>query len=148
MRKNYITEKLPYNFYFVGILFLIFGVYLIIDMNYIGGILFAISLPILLTHWGVIVDTNNKRIKKYMAFAFFKRGKWVDISSVKQVDLGQRDETELMTHKSLAGVYTVRNLTLTLVLEDSEIEILSGKKEFIEKAADKISKGLGVNIVK
>ena len=148
MILNYKTAKLPYNFIFVGFFLFVYSVWLFWAGRYYLGISFLlVSLPCLFTRLGTQIDTTSKRFREYIGFFSLRYGTWKDFSGLEKLVIGYMMESEMMTHKSLAANYTVKNYKLYMRVNDQDLEILSGKKEFIQKSAKDIAKELNVEII-
>lgn len=147
MYLKYKIDNLPFGFVFTGILFLIYGVWLLSLLDWLGLILILIALPCLFINRGILIDPSNKRIKKYVGFLVFKSGNWVDISSVKHLAIIDVNESTTMNLTSVTNTYTALITKLILVLPDEEIQLLKGKRKFIVKAAQKISGELQTTII-
>ena len=139
MLINYKTGKLPPNFIYLGIL--LFGVSLwrMMVLDWKGILLFAISLLCLFIKSGIIIDTDNKRLKKYIGFFAIKKGEWEDIKQLTDLKIIKTKETQNMSVLSLSRTETNDVYKLILVLPNKTIELMSGEKDFITKAANEIS---------
>jgi len=142
MLINYKTGKLPPNFIYLGIL--LFGVSLwrMMVLDWKGILLFAISLLCLFIKSGIIIDTDNKRLKKYIGFFAIKKGEWEDIKQLTDLKIIKTKETQSMSVLSLSRTETNDVYKLILVLPNKTIELMSGEKGFITKAANEIYYGL------
>jgi hypothetical protein len=147
MYLKYKIDNLPFGFVFMGFIFLIYGAWLISKLDWLGVILILVALPCLFINRGILIDSNKKRLKKYVGFLVFKRGNWVDISSVKHLAIIEINESTTMNLTSVTNTYTALITKLILVLPDENIELLKGKKKFINKAAEKISGELQTTII-
>lgn len=147
MYLKYKIDNLPFGFIFMGFIFLIYGVWLTSKLDWLGIILILVSLPCLFVNRGIIIDSNKRRLKKYVGFFVFKIGDWIDISSVKHLVIIEINESTTMNLTSVTNIYTALITKLILVLPGERIELLKGKKKFINKAAEKISDGLQTTII-
>ena len=148
MILDYKTSKLPYNFIFLGLLLGIYGVWLSWEANYLGVIFLLIAIPCLFIRMGSQIDVESQKYREYIGLFMFKYGKWINFRGLESLVIGYMMESEMMTHKSLAANYTVKNYKLYIRMPEQDLEILSGKKEFIEKTAAVIAKELNVEILK
>jgi len=73
MILNYKTDRLPSNFIFLGLFLLIVGVWRVLLADWFGIILLVISFLCLFTRWGVLFDSDKKRLKQYIGFFGIKR---------------------------------------------------------------------------
>ncbi|MCI4670756.1 MAG: hypothetical protein MRZ79_21655 [Bacteroidia bacterium] len=65
----------------IGWALLIVSIGAIINIGYLGALLIIPAVLIIISHSGVLLDTQERLIKEYMHFAFIEWGKWetVDI---------------------------------------------------------------------
>ena len=63
MKLNFITGKLPLNFYYLGIILLAIGIWRIVVSDILGIPILIVAFIIVLLKWGIIIDTKHKRIK-------------------------------------------------------------------------------------
>ena len=68
MILNYKTGKLPPNFIYLGIMLFVIGVWRMVVLDWKGILFFVISLLFLFIKSGIIIDTDNRRLKKYIGF--------------------------------------------------------------------------------
>ena len=141
---NYTTNKLPPNFIFLGLFLLIVGVWRALLLDWFGIILLVISFLCLFIRWGILLDTDNRRLKKYIGFFGIKKGNWEDISSAKQLKITKIQETQNMGVASIGGSYTNAVYQMVLVLPEEDILLMKGKNDFIIKGAEEISRELQI----
>jgi len=142
MILSYKTGKLPPNFIYLGIMLFGIGVWRMIVLDWRGIIFFVISLLFLFIKSGIIIDTTNRRIKKYIGFFAIKKGKWENISSIVNLQVIKTKETQSMNVLSISRTETNDVYKLLMVLPDRNIELLSGEKEHILNKAEEISTSL------
>jgi len=82
MIVNYKTGKLPFNFIALGVLLFATGIWRMAVMDWAGILYFLVSLLFLFTKSGILIDTDLKRLKKYIGFFIIKMGTWEDIRSL------------------------------------------------------------------
>lgn len=145
MTLNYKTDRLPLNFIFLGLFLLIVGVWRVVLADWFGTILLVISFLCLFTKWGILLDTDKKRLKKYIGFLWIKKGNWEDISTVVRLEITTLHETQNMGVASISRSDTKVVHQLFLVLPDDNIDLMKGKKDFITKAAKEISTELQIS---
>ncbi len=70
------------NALFAGVIFLFSGIGFVFLGAYITGVIvIIISVFVIFSYSGVMIDTDNRKIKKYdKLFGFFKTGKWIRLS--------------------------------------------------------------------
>lgn len=147
MKLSYTTEKPPLNFIFLGLFLLVTGVWRVLVADWFGIILLMISLLCLFIRWGVTVDIDNSRIKKYTGFMGLRFGKWKDISKTEHIEINTIQETQGMSVASISRSDSSILYQLFLVLPDESIELMRGEKDLIDKVAEKISEALKIKIV-
>ena len=68
MLLQYKTERLPLNFIMLGFTLIIVGVVTVFNGDYEGAAAFIFAIPLLFTHSGIMIDTNNRKIKNNFLF--------------------------------------------------------------------------------
>ena len=144
---NYKTGKLPPNFIYLGMLLLIVGVWRIIVLDWMGILFLGISLFCLLLKSGIVIDTDNKKLKKYIGFFALRKGTWKDINQVKYLQIFRIIETQNMSVSSITRTESKTVYKLILVLPNKNIELMTGEKTFITNAAEKISKEMQTTVL-
>ncbi len=148
---KYKTGKLPPNFIFLGIMLSAIGIWRMVVLDWKGILFFLISLLLLFLESGIIIDTDNKRIKEYTGFFVIRRGEWGCIKSVINLQIIKTRETQNMSVLSITRTETKDVYKLLMILPDREIELMSGEEDDILNRAEKISLSLKVpveNLVK
>lgn len=146
MLLKYTTGKLPLNFFMLGVILLLIGVFSAIMAEYGGIIAIPISIPLLFIRTGVLIDTKKKRIKKYIGLFTLKSGKWESIAQVQHLRIIRVQQSASMAVLSISRNETNVVYKLMLVMPTENMEILSGEGRFISEAADNISNKLSVNV--
>jgi hypothetical protein len=144
---NYKTDRLPLNFIYLGRLLFIVAIWRIIVLDWIGIILLLISLFCLFLKFGLLIDTDGKKLKKYIGFFVFKKGKWEDISLVKHLLINSAKVTQSMNVLSINRIESKIVYILIMVLPTKRIELMIGEKDFIIKASEKISLELQTTVL-
>jgi hypothetical protein len=144
---NYKTGKLPPNFTYLGIMLLGIGIWRMIVSDLIGIIFFLISLLCLFIKSGVMIDTENKKVKKYIGFFIIKIGEWENIKSLINLQIINTKETQSMSVLSISRTETNDVYKLFMVLPDKRIEIMSGEKDYIFNRAEQISATLQTSVI-
>jgi hypothetical protein len=139
MISNYKMGKLPPNFIALG--YILFGIsaWRIIVLDWTGIIFLVISILCLFIKSGLIIDSDNKRLKKYTGIFTIKRGEWKDISTVINLQIIKTKASQSMNVLSINRVETIVIYKLILVLPNKKIELMAGKKDYIFNVAEKIS---------
>lgn len=139
MILKYKTGKLPPNFIALGYILLGVSVWRIIVLDWIGILFFLVSLLLLFIRSGLMIDTDNKSLKKYIGVFSLKRGKWEDISTLINLQIIKTKASQSMHVLSINRIETIDLYKLIMVLPDKKIELMSGKKEVIIKISKEIS---------
>ena len=144
MILNYKTGKLPPNFYYLGIMLFGTGIWRMVVLDWKGILFFIISLPLLFIRSGIVIDTDNRRLKKYIGFLAIKKGEWESIKSIINLQIIKTKETQVMSVLSITRTETNNVYKLFLTLPNRRIELMSGEKERILKRAEKIASSLQI----
>ena len=147
MILNFKTGKLPPNFYYLGFMLLAIGVWRVIVQDWLGILFFVISLILLFSKTGLLIDTKNIRLKKYAGIFMLKTGDWEDISSLVNLQIISTQETQSMHVVSISRSQTNEVYKLKMVLPNHDIELLSGGKDFVHNTANEISNALETTVV-
>lgn len=148
MIYNYKTGKLPPNFIALGVMLLALGMWRMIILDWKGIIFFVISLLLLFIKSGVVIDIDNKRIKRYIGLFGIKKGKWEDISSLISLQIKGTREKQSMSVLSISRTETIETHKLYVNLPDKNIELFSGrKKEDIMNKAQKLASSLLTSLI-
>ena len=142
MILNYKTGKLPLNFIYLGIMFLFISIWRLIVFDWVGIVLLVISLICLFLKTGIIIDSGNKRIKKYIDLFSLKNGQWEDISTFLNLQIVKKLKTQNMNFISISRTETNEVFILYLILPGKKIELLNGEIETVSVAAKEISEAL------
>lgn len=146
MILNYKTGKLPPNFIYLGIMLLGIGIWRMVVLDWKGILFFIISLLFLFLKSGIIVDTDNRKIKKYIGFFAIKKGEWESIKSIINLQILKTKETQAMSVLSITRTETNDVYKLLMTLSNRNIELMSGEKDVIINRAEKISSSLQVPV--
>ncbi len=147
MILNYKTGNLPPNFIYLGIMLLCIGIWRMVVLDWKGILFFVISLLLLFIKSGIIIDTDNRRLKKYIGFFAIKKGEWESIKSIINLQIIKTRETQAMSVLSITRTETNDIYKLFLILSDRNIELMSGEKDYILNRAEKISSSLQVSVI-
>jgi hypothetical protein len=141
------TGKLPPNFTYLGIMLLGIGIWRMIVSDWLGIIFFLISLLCLFIKSGVMIDTEKKKVKKYIGFFIVRKGEWENIKSLINLQIIKTKETQSMSVLSITRTETNNVYKLFMVLPDKSIEIMSGEKDYIFNRAEQISTSLKTSVI-
>ena len=146
MILNYKTGKLPPNFIYLGIMLFGISIWRMVVLDWKGILFFVISLLFLFIKSGIIIDTDNRRLKKYIGFFAIKKGEWESIKSIINLQIIKTRETQNMSVLSISRTETNDVYKLFLTLPNRNIELMSGEKDYILNKAEKISSSLQVSV--
>ena len=146
MILNYKTGKLPPNFIYLGIMLFGIGIWRMVVLDWKGILFFVISLLFLFIKSGIIIDTDNRRLKKYIGFFAIKKGEWESVKSIINLQIIKTKETQVMSVLSITRTETNEVYKLFLNLPNKKIELMSGEKDYILNRAEKISSSLQVSL--
>ena len=146
MILKYTTGKLPPNFFMLGIILLMLGILAAIMSEFGGLVAMPLSIPLLFIRTGILIDTKEKRIKKYIGLFTCKTGKWESIAPIKHLQIIRVRQTTGMAVLSITRNETNIVYKLLAVLPNENIELLSGEGRHIGEAADEISNKLSIEI--
>lgn len=147
MILNYKTGNLPPNFIYLGVLLLGVSIWRIIVLDWIGLLFLVISLLCLFIKSGIIIDTDNKKLKKYIGIFTIRKGKWENISTLNNLQIIKVRETQSMNVLSINRTETKDVYKLILVLPNKNIELMSGENNYIINTAKKISLSLQTTVI-
>lgn len=146
MILQFTTGKLPPNFFILGILLVLIGILAVIMSEFEGLIAILLSVPLLFIRTGILVDTEKKRIKKYIGLFSFKNGKWESISQIQHLRIIRVQQSASMAVLSISRIDTSIVYKLILVMPTENMEILSGDGRFISEVADEISTEMNLEV--
>ncbi|MDD4574895.1 MAG: hypothetical protein PHI36_00550, partial [Bacteroidales bacterium] len=72
------------------------------------------------------IDTDNRKLKKYIGFFGIKKGEWESIKSVINLQILVIRETQSMNVLSISRRETKDVYKLFMILSDRKIELLAG----------------------
>ena len=147
MILNYKTGKLPVNFIYLGIMLFGIGIWRMAVLDWKGVLFFIISLLFLFVKSGIIIDTDKRRLKKYIGVFVIKRGEWESIKSIINLQIIKTKETLSMSVLSITRIETKDVYKLFLTLPNRKIELMRGEKDYILDRAEKISSSLQVSLI-
>ena len=148
--KELIDIKKKYEFLNVlilGFFLIIIGFVLILQTRYYSLIFSLTGLLIVTFKKGILIDTENKRIKRYKKIAFKTIGKWENFSNIHYIALIRVNLTQKMNAVTIPGSFSDVQVKLNFVMNDKKIIPLytdRGKK--VMPLSEKIAKGFNVDI--
>jgi len=143
---NYKTGKLPPNFIYLGYLLMLTGIWRIIVLDLVGVILLLIAVILIFLKFGIMIDTNKKRLKSYISVFSFVKGNWIDISSLKQLTIVKVKTSQNMNVLSISRTESEIVYKLMGVVANKKIELMTSDKDFVLKSAKEISEKLQVDL--
>ncbi|WP_421919753.1 hypothetical protein [Marinifilum sp.] len=146
MILSYKTERLPLNFFMLGVTLLITGVALIISDVYPGVVAIVIAIPFLFTHSGLLIDAKNKGYKKYTGIFGLRLGSWTDLSKATHLQIIHTRETKGMAVLSIARNETNKVYKLLLMFPHQRILLISNSQQKVEAVAKEIAEALSLEL--
>lgn len=146
MLLSYKTERLPLNFFMLGISLFLIGIALIISEGYQGIPIIILSIPFLFTRSGLLIDAENKRFKKYTGLLGLRFGSWNDLSAATHLQIIQTRETKGMAVLSIARNETNEVQKLLLMIGNDKIVLLTDIREKLEPLAREIAEELKLEL--
>ena len=144
---NFKTGKLPPNFVALGAMLIAIGIWRMIVLDWIGILLFIIGLVLFFVKSGIIIDTESKKLKKYISIFGLIKGEWENINALERLKIIESKETQTMNVLSISRTATNKVYRLFIVLPNKKIELMSGKRDTIIKRAEHISSTLQTTII-
>ncbi len=144
MILNYKTGKLPPNFIYLGIMLFVISIWRMSVLDWTGVLFFIVSLLFIFIKSRIIIDTDNRRLKKYIGFFAIKKGEWESINSIINLQIIKTKHTQAMSVLSITRTETNDVYKLLMTLSNRNIELMSGEKDFIIDRAERISSSLQV----
>ena len=148
MILKYTTGKLPPNFFMLGIILVLLGAIGLYNGELLSLITLPIAVPFLFIRTGILINCDEKQIKKYTGLFALKLGNWKSIANVQHLQVIRVQQTTGMAVLSIARnennvVYKIR-----AVMPNESIELISGEGVFIGEVANQISKQLQIEVKK
>ncbi|NWJ51910.1 MAG: hypothetical protein HXX14_13705 [Bacteroidetes bacterium] len=146
MILKYKTGNLPPNFIYLGIMLFGISIWRMVVLDWKGLLIFVISLLCLFIKSGILIDTEKRRLKRYVGFCTIRKGEWENINALLHLQIIKTRETQVMSVLSISRTETDDVYKLIMVLPHKNIELLSGENDFIIKAANEISSELQTSV--
>lgn len=146
MQLKFTTGKLPLNFFMLGVILFLLGILSAIMSEFVGLLAIPLSIPLLFIRTGILIDTEKKKIKKYIGLFVYQSGKWENIASTRYLQIIRVRQTSGMAVLSIARNESNIVYKLLAVLPNENIELLSGESLLIHEAASNISRELNVEL--
>jgi len=145
-KLEYRTDRLPFNFITLGYLLLAIAFWRIIVVDWKGILFLLLSVFLIFFKSGIIIDTDNKLLKKYNGIFFIKKGKWESLKQLTGLQIVKTREMQTMSVLSISRTATNDTYKLCLNLPDRNIELMSGSKDDILNKAKKIASSLQTSL--
>ena len=146
MILKYKTGNLPPNFIYLGIMLFGISIWRMVVLDWKGLLIFVIALLCLFINSGILIDTEKRRLKRYVGFFTIRKGEWENINALLHLQIIKTRETQVMSVLSISRTETDDVYKLIMVLPHKNIELLSGENDFIIKAANEISSELQTSV--
>ena len=111
-----------------------------------GILFFIVAILCLFIRSGILIDADNKKLKRYTGFFAIKTGQWENINDLIRLHIVKIQETQSIHVLSITRNETKDVLKLMMVLPGKKIELMSGEKETILNRAEKTSLALQVPV--
>ncbi|MGZ2371441.1 hypothetical protein ACXR6G_16800 [Ancylomarina sp. YFZ004] len=147
MILNYKTGRLPFNFIALGIMLFVVSIWRMIVLDWKGILFFPIALLFLFLKSGLIIDTDTRRLKKYIGLFMIKKGEWEDIKSIRNLEILRVRKSQNMNVLSIRRTETKEVYRLILILPNKSIELMEGEKEYIINTSKEISHSLQTTVL-
>jgi len=148
--KELIDIKKKYEFLNVlilGFFLIIIGFVLILQTRYYSLIFSLTGLLIVTFKKGILIDTENKRIKRYKKIAFKTIGKWENFSNIHYIALIRVNLTQKMNAVTIPGSFSDVQVKLNFVMNDKKIiPLYTDRRNKVMPISEKIAKGFNVDI--
>ena len=144
---NYKTGKLPLNFIALGLMLFAVSIWRMAVSDWAGILFLLISIVLLFLRSGILIDADNRRIKKYIGILGIKKGKWENIDHLVNLQITKTKERQTMSVLSVSRTDSIDIYKLFLILPDHKIELLSGKRDDVTIRAKEISTQLQTTVI-
>lgn len=147
MILNYKTGRLPFNFIALGFMLFVVSIWRMIVLDWKGILFFPIAMLFLFLKSGLIIDTDTRRLKKYIGLFLIKKGEQIDIKSIRNLEILKVRKSQSMHVLSIRRTETKDVYKLFLVLPNKSIELMAGEKEYIINTSKEISLSLQTTVL-
>lgn len=147
MKLDFTTDRLPLNFIALGYMLLAISIWRIIVSDFLGIPFLIVSCLLIFYKSGIIIDTDNKMLKRYNGIFMLKQGKWEDINQITALQIINTIETQTMSVLSISRKETTNIYKLIAMMPDKNIELLSGDKDDIIYKSNKIASALQTSLI-
>jgi len=96
---------------------------------------------------GLIIDTESRKLKKYIGLFLIKKGEWEDIQSILNLEILKVRKAQSMNVLTIRRTETKEVYKLILVLPNKRIELMAGEKESIINTSKEISESLQTTVL-
>ena len=141
------TGSLPPNFIFLGIILGGVGIWRMAVLDWKGIMFFVIAMFCLFITSGFSIDAEKVKIREYVRILFLKFGKWQDIHDAESLEIIMVREAQNMSVLSINRSETIEVYKLMMIFPDRELELISGKEDYIVNTANTIASSLNLDVV-
>jgi len=137
------------NILIAGYFFIAIGIFSIFYANYFGILFILAGLLVVTYKKGELIDFENKQIIHYKTIAFYTFKKFEDISNIKYVAMVRVRLSQVMNVATISGMvnYDEMQVKINLITVDKKVvSIITDLRKNIFPLAEKIAKGLNVNL--
>ena len=106
------TERLPSRFVFLGYMLLTVAVWRFVCVDWKGIFFLIVSVGLIFFKSGIIIDAENRMLKKYYGIFSYKKGEWKSIKQLTGLRLVKIREGQTMNVLSISRTdyYTIYKL--------------------------------------
>ncbi len=140
------TQRLPVHFIMLGVVLLLTGIWRCTVSDWRGLIWLSISVIILLTSEGIVINSKSKTIKKYISILFIKIVLKEEIGPVDKIRLCKSNSKQNISMASITRSYNTFNYKVVALCGDNEVEIMEGKEKIARKTAEFVSLQLDIKM--
>lgn len=148
MILKYTTSRLPPTFIYLGLMLSGLGIWRMVILDWKGILYFLLAMVLLFIKSGIVIDSENRIVKKYDGFFFIKKGQWESIASVIDLHIIKTTERHHMNVASISRSETIEVYQLVATLPDQDLELMTGKMDVIINRTEKIASLLQIPIRK
>jgi len=130
----------------LGFSLALIGIATTINGDYEGSLTLLLAIPLLFIQSGIVIDPENKRLRKYTGLFFLRFGKWIDVTAAQHLQIIRVRETKGMAVLSIGRNETNIVQKLILVMPRNQIVMFSGKQTKVEKIAKEIAQKLDLEL--
>lgn len=118
---NHKTDSFfPFQFIFLGYLISLFGVYLLVQLNFLGLFVILAGLFLSFSFTGIEVSISENRFREYLGVFKMKFGKWHKLPKVEYVTVFMDRTIQQMHVASISTTQANNDFKINLVITKTE----------------------------